>query len=60
LENDWLRTVAAGLEGERLAAVLDRNDLLLRRGEHVRLLPDLSAAAMANPDDVQVRTRISA
>jgi DNA-binding SARP family transcriptional activator/tetratricopeptide (TPR) repeat protein len=49
LDCEWLRLVAAALAGERLAAVLDRNDLLLRRGEHARLLPELSAAAGEYP-----------
>jgi DNA-binding SARP family transcriptional activator len=44
LDCDWLGTVATGWEAERLAAVLDRNDVLLRRGEHARLVPELSAA----------------
>ncbi|MEH1123171.1 AfsR/SARP family transcriptional regulator [Micromonospora sp. CPCC 206061] len=51
VDSDWLRAVATGLEGERLAAVLDRNEVLLRRGEYARLLPELSAAAAAYPLD---------
>jgi DNA-binding SARP family transcriptional activator len=51
LDSDWLRTVGAGLECERFAAELDRNDVLLRRGEHAALLPDLSVAAAVYPLD---------
>lgn len=51
LDNDWLRAVAGSLEAERLAAILDRNDVLLRCGEHARLLPELSATATEQPLD---------
>lgn len=51
LDTDWLRAAAVALEAERLAAVLDRNDVLLRRHEHARLLPELSAAAAEHPLD---------
>ncbi|WP_211588634.1 AfsR/SARP family transcriptional regulator [Allorhizocola rhizosphaerae] len=49
LESDWLATVAAGLERERWAAILDRNEVLLRRGEHTALLVELSAACDEHP-----------
>ncbi|WP_454860189.1 AfsR/SARP family transcriptional regulator [Promicromonospora soli] len=51
LDSDWLRSVAVRLEAERLAATLDHNDLLLRCGEHARLLPEVAAAARAHPLD---------
>ncbi|MEO3925087.1 tetratricopeptide repeat protein [Micromonosporaceae bacterium B7E4] len=51
LDSDWLRMVTVGLEAERLAAALDRNDVLLRRGEHAQLLPELTTAASAYPLD---------
>ncbi|PZG02803.1 AfsR family transcriptional regulator [Micromonospora deserti] len=51
LDSDWLRAVRAELEAERLAAALDRHDVLLRRGEHGRLVPELTAAAAAHPLD---------
>jgi DNA-binding SARP family transcriptional activator/tetratricopeptide (TPR) repeat protein len=51
LDSDWLRSVAVRLEAERLAAVLDHNDLLLRSGEHASLLPDVTAAAEIHPLD---------
>jgi DNA-binding SARP family transcriptional activator/tetratricopeptide (TPR) repeat protein len=51
LDSDWLRSTAVRLEAEHLAAVLDHNDLLLRSGEHARLLPDVAAAAEKHPLD---------
>ncbi|GHH76443.1 AfsR/SARP family transcriptional regulator [Promicromonospora soli] len=51
LDSDWLRSVAVRLEAERLAAVLDHNDLLLRSGEHAGLLPEVGTAARAHPLD---------
>jgi DNA-binding SARP family transcriptional activator len=51
LDSDWLRSMAVRLEAERLAAVLDHNDLLLRSGEHARLLPEVAAAAEVHPLD---------
>ncbi|MDG4788043.1 BTAD domain-containing putative transcriptional regulator [Micromonospora sp. WMMD1102] len=51
LEGDWLRAVRTELEAERLASALDRHDVLLRRGDYGRLVPDLTAAAAAHPLD---------
>ncbi|MFC8798438.1 BTAD domain-containing putative transcriptional regulator [Promicromonospora sp. NPDC057138] len=51
LDSDWLRSVAVRLEAERLAAVLDHNDLLLRCGEHARLVASIEDAARAHPLD---------
>ncbi|MGH3648298.1 MAG: BTAD domain-containing putative transcriptional regulator, partial [Micromonosporaceae bacterium] len=51
LDSDWARGVATALETERLGAVLDRNDVLLRRGEHAELLPELTGYAAAHPLD---------
>ncbi len=51
LDTPWLNTVRGGLEARRLAAVLDRNDLVLDRGRHAELLADLSDAAVAHPLD---------
>lgn len=50
-DSDWARGIATALEAERQAAVLDRNDVLLRSGEHARLLPELAADAAARPLD---------
>ena len=51
LDSAWLHSVAVTLEAERQAATLDHNDLLLRRGEHGRLLPEVTAAAERHPLD---------
>jgi DNA-binding SARP family transcriptional activator/tetratricopeptide (TPR) repeat protein len=51
LDSSWLRSVAVTLEAEHQAACLEHFDLLLRRGEHARLLPEMAAAAEAHPLD---------
>lgn len=51
LDSDWLRSVAVTLEAELQAAVLDHNDVLLRCGEHARLLPSVAEATRENPLD---------
>jgi DNA-binding SARP family transcriptional activator/tetratricopeptide (TPR) repeat protein len=51
LDSDWLRSFAVTLEAERQAAALDHFDLLLRRGEHTRLLPEVAAAVRVHPLD---------
>lgn len=51
LDSDWLRSVAVRIEAEHLAAVLDHNDVLLRLGEHARLMPSVADAARAHPLD---------
>jgi DNA-binding SARP family transcriptional activator/tetratricopeptide (TPR) repeat protein len=51
LDTPWLNSVRDDLERRRLAVELDRNDLALRRGDHGRLLVDLTATAAANPLD---------
>lgn len=54
LDSDWLHTVAAGLEHERWAAVLDRNELLLRNGDHVNVLADLMPVLDEHPLDERI------
>ncbi|GHH76464.1 AfsR/SARP family transcriptional regulator [Promicromonospora soli] len=51
LDSDWLHSLAVTLAAERQAGCLDYYDLLLRRGEHARLLPEVAAAAEAHPLD---------
>ncbi|MFD6139651.1 BTAD domain-containing putative transcriptional regulator [Promicromonospora sp. NPDC060271] len=51
LDSDWLHSLAVTLAAERQAARLDHYDLLLRRGEHTRLLPEVAADAEAHPLD---------
>ncbi|MFI6425788.1 AfsR/SARP family transcriptional regulator [Promicromonospora sp. NPDC050880] len=58
LDSDWLRSVAVTLDAERHAAVLDHHDLLLRRGEHGRLLPEVAAAAHRAPLDERLAAQL--
>lgn len=51
LDSDWLHSLAVTLAAERQAARLDYYDLLLRRGEHARLLPEVTVDAEAHPLD---------
>ncbi|MEU4387707.1 tetratricopeptide repeat protein [Promicromonospora sp. NPDC023805] len=51
LDSEWLRSLCVTLEAELQAARLDHHDLLLRRGEHARILPDVAAAAETHPLD---------
>ncbi|MFF5297554.1 AfsR/SARP family transcriptional regulator [Paractinoplanes globisporus] len=51
LESLWLSTVRADLDGRRLAAQLDRNDVALRLGRHGQLLAELTATADRHPLD---------
>jgi DNA-binding SARP family transcriptional activator len=45
LDTDWLTTVRAEFDAERLAAKLDHTDVALRLGQHAALLPTLSTLA---------------
>jgi DNA-binding SARP family transcriptional activator len=51
LDSPWLNAMRATLELERSAAVLDLNDVRLRRGEHGALAGELAAQAAAAPTD---------
>jgi DNA-binding SARP family transcriptional activator/Tfp pilus assembly protein PilF len=51
LDTPWLDATRRLLLGERFAAELDRNDVLLRLGRHGELLPVLSAAVAEHPLD---------
>ena len=51
LDTPWANSVRDTLNRQRLAAELDRNDLALRRGLHIELLPELSADVAAHPLD---------
>jgi DNA-binding SARP family transcriptional activator/Tfp pilus assembly protein PilF len=51
LDTPWLNNKREALNRQRLAAELDRNDLALSRGEHGRLVDELSTRAAANPLD---------
>jgi DNA-binding SARP family transcriptional activator/Tfp pilus assembly protein PilF len=58
LDSDWLRSVAVTLEAERLSAVLDHNEVLLRAGEHARLLPSVAEAARTRPLDERLAAQL--
>jgi DNA-binding SARP family transcriptional activator/tetratricopeptide (TPR) repeat protein len=51
LQTPWLHEVRDALEQQHLAAELERNDIALRCGEHVRLLDALSRTAAGHPLD---------
>ena len=51
LDTPWLAATRRTLLGERFAAELDRNDVLLRLGRHGELLPALTAAVAEHPLD---------
>jgi DNA-binding SARP family transcriptional activator len=51
LDSPWLNGMRARLELERAGAVLDLNDIRLRRGEHGALAGELAAQAAAAPAD---------
>jgi len=51
LDSPWLNAMRATLELERSAAVLDLNEIRLRRGEHGALAGELAAQAAESPDD---------
>ncbi len=54
LDSEWLEAVGTAVAQERLIAEMEHTDLRLRRGEHVRLLPELTARAAAHPVDERV------
>jgi DNA-binding SARP family transcriptional activator/DNA-binding transcriptional ArsR family regulator len=51
LDIPWLDAVRAGLDRQRLAAELDRNDLALQQGRHAELVTTLPGLAAAHPLD---------
>jgi DNA-binding SARP family transcriptional activator/Tfp pilus assembly protein PilF len=51
LDSPWLNGQRATMELERTAAMLDLNDIRLRRGEHGRLAGELTGRAAASPAD---------
>ncbi|HEX8868868.1 MAG TPA: AfsR/SARP family transcriptional regulator, partial [Lentzea sp.] len=54
LDTPWLAGVRSSLEARRLAAVLDRNDLVLDQGRHTSLLAELEELASSFPLDERV------
>jgi len=51
LDSPWLNAMRTTLELERSAAVLDLNDIRLRRGEHAAMAGELTAQAAASAAD---------
>jgi DNA-binding SARP family transcriptional activator/tetratricopeptide (TPR) repeat protein len=49
VSSQWLDTVRDGLENERVAALIDRNELALELGQHAELLQDLYDQSVAWP-----------
>jgi DNA-binding SARP family transcriptional activator len=49
LDSPWLNAMRATVELERVAAMLDLNDIRLRRGEHGALAGELAAQAAESP-----------
>jgi DNA-binding SARP family transcriptional activator/tetratricopeptide (TPR) repeat protein len=58
LDTPWVNAVRHRLDDERLAAELDANEVLLRRGRHADLLADLSARATAYPLDERIARQL--
>lgn len=58
LDTPWLSSMRELLLGERFAAELDRNDVLLRLGRHGELLPSLSAAAAEHSLDERLAEQL--
>ncbi len=51
LNSPWFRAMRDSLELQRLAAVLDLNDIALRQGQHGALISELTGQAAAHPAD---------
>jgi DNA-binding SARP family transcriptional activator/tetratricopeptide (TPR) repeat protein len=58
LDSPWLNGQRARLELERAAAVLDFNDIRLRRGEHQALAGELVGQAAASPADERLISQL--
>ena len=58
LDTPWLAAMRQLLLGERFAAELEHNDVLLRLGRHGELLPSLSAAVAEHPLDERLAEQL--
>jgi len=58
LDAPWLASTRQLLLGERFAAELDHNDVLLRLGRHGELLPSLTAAVAEHPLDERLAEQL--
>jgi len=58
LDTPWVNEVRSGVQAERFAVELDRNDVALRAGRHADLLVDLLAAQAAHPLDERLAAQL--
>jgi DNA-binding SARP family transcriptional activator/tetratricopeptide (TPR) repeat protein len=58
LDCPWLNSLRENLDRQRLAAILDRNDLALADGDHGRLLAELSGCAASHPLDERLTAQL--
>ena len=58
VDSAWLRTMRETLELQRLAAVIDLNDVLLRQGQHGSLIGDLTEQAASYPGDERIARQL--
>ena len=58
VDSAWLRTMRDTLELQRLAAVIDLNDVLLRQGQHGSLIGDLTEQAASYPGDERIARQL--
>jgi DNA-binding SARP family transcriptional activator/predicted negative regulator of RcsB-dependent stress response len=58
LDTPWLNTVRRRLDGERVAAELAWNEIQLRRGRHLELLPGLRERFAADPLDERIAAQL--
>jgi len=58
LDTPWVNEVRSGVQAERFAVELDRNDAALRAGRHADLLADLIAGLSAHPLDERLAAQL--
>ncbi|ORA09019.1 AfsR family transcriptional regulator [Mycobacterium angelicum] len=58
LDTPWVNEVRSGVQAERFAVELDRNDVALRAGRHADLLVELLAAQAARPLDERLAAQL--
>lgn len=58
LDTPWMNAAREGLRHDRLAAQLDRTDLLLHSGRHQRVLAEVTRRARAYPVDERIHGQL--
>jgi DNA-binding SARP family transcriptional activator/tetratricopeptide (TPR) repeat protein len=58
LDTAWFSIVRDQLAGRRISALLDRNDVELRRGRHTVLVTELTASARSHPLDERLAAQL--